>query len=99
MSKIALDYFPLDVEILSDDKIFELEENFKSQGLATLIKLWCFIYRDKGYYCIFDEKIEKRFCRMYLTIDDIDYDSLSNILNLCFKLKYLIKICMMCIMF
>lgn len=56
--KIGLDYFPLDVSIDSDDKIQLIEAEFGCKGFAIVIKLFCKIYADKGYYYNWTE-IEK----------------------------------------
>lgn len=48
--KIGLDYFPLDTNIYGDDKIQLIEAEFGSKGFAIIIKLFCKIYADKGYY-------------------------------------------------
>ena len=48
--KLGLDYFPLDTDIDSDDKIQLIEAEFGSKGFAVVIKLLCKVYSDKGYY-------------------------------------------------
>ncbi|GAB0156196.1 hypothetical protein CHRYSEOSP005_14600 [Chryseobacterium sp. Alg-005] len=48
--KTGLDYFPLDTDIASDDKIELVEAEFGLKGFAVVIKLFCKIYADKGYY-------------------------------------------------
>lgn len=48
--KIGLDYFPLNSNIESNDKIQLIEAEFGSKGFAIVIKLFCKIYAEKGYY-------------------------------------------------
>ena len=43
-------YFPLDVHFLEDRKIRKLRAEFGLQAESVLIRLWCQIYEDKGYY-------------------------------------------------
>ena len=48
-NKIGLDYFPLDVDIASDEKVEYLEAKFGVEGFGVLIHLLAAIYRE-GYY-------------------------------------------------
>src|SRR5699024_5984448 len=48
--KIGLDYFPIDTNIDLDDKIQLIEAEFGIKGFAIIIKLFCKMYSDKGYY-------------------------------------------------
>lgn len=54
-NKKGLDYFPLDVDIDSDDKAYYIQSRFGLEGFALLVKVLCKIYRD-GYYTNFTEK-------------------------------------------
>ncbi len=47
--KDGLDYFPLDVDIASDEKVEYIEAKFGLEGFATIIHLLAAIYRS-GYY-------------------------------------------------
>lgn len=47
--KTGLDYFPLDVDIASDEKVEYLEAKFGVEGFGVLIHLLAAIYRE-GYY-------------------------------------------------
>jgi hypothetical protein len=62
-TKIGLDYFPLNTNIDSDDKIELVESEFGSKGFAVVIKLFCKIYADKGYYYSWTEKEKLLFAR------------------------------------
>ena len=48
-NKTGLDYFPLDVDIASDEKVEYLEAKFGVEGFGVLIHLLAAIYRE-GYY-------------------------------------------------
>ena len=47
--KQGLDYFPLDVDMDTDDKIVLIESRYGSDGFTVIIKLLMKIYRN-GYY-------------------------------------------------
>lgn len=61
--KIGLDYFPLNTNIDSDDKIQLIESEFGSKGFAVIIKLYCKIYADKGYYYAWTDKERLLFAK------------------------------------
>lgn len=61
--KIGLDYFPLDTNIDSDDKIQLIEAEFGIKGFAIVIKLFCKIYADKGYYYNWTDKERLLFAK------------------------------------
>lgn len=62
-NKIGLDYFPLDVNIDSDDKIELIEAEFGIKGFGIIIKLFCKIYKDKGYYYEWGDKERLLFAK------------------------------------
>lgn len=47
-------YFSLDVDFFSDDKVRLLKAEFGAKGITILIALLCEIYRDHGYYKVWD---------------------------------------------
>ncbi|NAW50387.1 DUF4373 domain-containing protein [Elizabethkingia argentiflava] len=65
--KKGLDYFPLDTKIEADDKIQLIEAEFGLKGFGIIIKLFCKIYAEEGYYykwteverLLFAKKIEE----------------------------------------
>lgn len=61
--KIGLDYFPLNTNIDADDKMELIESEFGSKGFAVVIKLFCKIYSDKGYYYDWTEKEKLLFAK------------------------------------
>ena len=51
--KYGLDYFPLDVDIFEDDKLFDVQNEYGSTGEAVYLRLLCLVYKN-GYYFRFD---------------------------------------------
>lgn len=54
-TKDGIDYFPLDVDFLQDDKIRLIKAEFGSKGILIVISLLCDIYRTTGYYKVWDK--------------------------------------------
>lgn len=54
-AKDGIDYFPLDVDFLQDDKIRLIKAEFGSKGILIVISLLCDIYRTTGYYKVWDK--------------------------------------------
>ncbi len=55
--KQGLDYFPLDVDIFSDEKVIAIAGEFGTAGEITIVKLLCAIYRN-GYYIEWSEMMK-----------------------------------------
>lgn len=55
--KQGIDYFPLDVNFFSDVKIRKIARACGSQSTSILICLLCNIYKDNGYYILWDEDL------------------------------------------
>lgn len=53
--KKGLDYYPLDVDFLQDIKTRKIMRACGNQSIAILISLLSSIYRDDGYYVVWDE--------------------------------------------
>lgn len=53
--KSGLDYFPLDTYFFEDNKVRFISAKFGHKGEIILIKLLMDIYRDNGYFMLFDE--------------------------------------------
>lgn len=53
--KQGLDYFPLDVDFFQDRKIKRLRNDYGDTAISIYLFLLCEIYRDKGYYLVFDD--------------------------------------------
>lgn len=56
-TKQGIDYFPLDVGFFSDIKIRKISRACGSQSASILICLLCNIYKDEGYYILWDEDL------------------------------------------
>ena len=57
--KQGLDYFPLDT--IWNDKVKFVRAEFGVAGIGILVSLWQKIYRDKGYYTIWDDDVALLF--------------------------------------
>lgn len=55
--KQGIDYFSFDVDFFSDVKIRKISRACGSQSTSILICLLCNIYKDKGYYIMWDEDL------------------------------------------
>jgi len=53
--KTGIDYYPLDVNFLQDIKIRKIMRACGIQSITILISLLSSIYRDEGYYVVWDE--------------------------------------------
>lgn len=60
--KTGLDYFPLDTDLFSDEKIVCIAGKHGIQGQITVISLLCAIYRN-GYYIEWNEMVQYRLLR------------------------------------
>ena len=63
--KKGIDYFPFSVQTLSDTKMLLVEEAYGSEGILVVLRLWCKIYSEEGYYCKWGEDE----CRLFARID------------------------------
>lgn len=55
ISKPGLDYFPLDVNFLQDRKVRRISCRHHAAGIAALTSLFCLIYKEKGYYVLWNK--------------------------------------------
>ena len=55
--KQGIDYFPLDVGFFSDVKVRKIARACGPQSVSILICLLCNIYRENGYYILWDEDL------------------------------------------
>ena len=55
--KDGLDYFPLDVNFLSDLKIKKIIRTYGAQAVAVVMSLLTTIYRDNGYFATYDDDL------------------------------------------
>lgn len=57
--KTGLDYFDLDCYL--DEKVKMIQAEFGLKGFAIVVKLWQVIYRERGYYCEWNEDTKLLF--------------------------------------
>ena len=74
--KEGLDYFPLDVDMCQDDKIYILEVECGLEGFGLLIKLLMKIYKE-GYYIKWDNKVAKIFAHK----NSVDVNVINNLIE------------------
>lgn len=55
--KDGLDYFPLDVNFLSDLKIKKIIRAYGAQAVAVVMSVLITIYRDNGYFATYDDDL------------------------------------------
>ena len=55
--KDGLDYFPLDVNFLSDLKIKKIIRAYEAQAVAVVMSVLTTIYRDNGYFATYDDDL------------------------------------------
>ena len=55
ISKPGLDYFPRDVNFLQDRKVRRISCRHHAAGIAALTSLLCLIYKEKGYYVLWNK--------------------------------------------
>lgn len=56
--KAGLDYFPFDVDFFEDRKIKLVKSRFGADGVVVYLYVLCQIYKEKGYYAIYNEDFE-----------------------------------------
>ena len=83
--KRGLDYFPLDVDIFDNDKIFDVQNEYGPLGETVYLRLVCLVYRN-GYYFKF-ESIEKLAAMVIRSIGNRWVDSRLEIVEI---IKFLI---------
>lgn len=76
--KPGLEYFPLDVDIASDEKVEYIEAKHGLIGFAILIHLFAAIYRN-GYYMSWGERQQYVFSKRV----NVDINTISMIVNDC----------------
>jgi len=76
--KVGLDYFPVDVDMCNDDKIYMLEVECGLEGLALFMKLLMKIY-DNGYYIKWREKDAKIFAHK----NSVEVNVINNLIKSC----------------
>jgi len=64
--KQGLDYFPLDVDVFENPKLFELQQRYGPLGEAVFLRLLCLVYKN-GYYLEFGtpDRLAALLARMF----------------------------------
>ncbi len=75
--KIGLDYFPMDVDMDQDDKIYLVKAEYGWEGFAIVVKILMEIYSE-GYFLEWDERKLKIFSRKNLFDSDVFMVSLMS---------------------
>ena len=64
--KEGLDYFPFSVDLLDDEKLDILREDYGVVVNDVYISLLCLLYKKKGYYIPYETDIEKKDCVWFI---------------------------------
>lgn len=85
--KDGLDYYPLDVDFMDDDKVIDIldKENCGARALMVLMYLWNKCYGDKGYYLVVDDKTYKRIRQYFDYTGEISEDYIKQVISECVK--------------
>jgi hypothetical protein len=78
-TKTGLDYFPLDVDMDQDDKLFFIEAKYGLISFAIIVRILMLIYKD-GYYKYYSEDKEAFMLAKRLSVD---VNVLRNVINDC----------------
>lgn len=76
--KIGLDYFPLDVDMDQDDKVYLIKAEHGYEGFGIVVKLFMEIYK-RGYFIEWNDKKAKIFAHKHA----IELETLRNVIDLC----------------
>jgi len=74
----GLDYFPLDVDMDSDDKIEFIEAKYGLVAFGIIVRLLMSIYRN-GYYMMWTERQQYVFSKRV----NVDINTISEVINVC----------------
>ena len=78
--KEGLDYFPVDVDMCSDDKIYMLELECGLEGVALFMKLLMKVY-DNSYYLEWRDKDAKIFAHK----NSVGVNVVNNFIQVCLE--------------
>lgn len=78
--KVGLDYFPMDVDMDQDDKLYVVIADYGWVGFAIVIKILMEIYKE-GYFIEWDERKAKIFSRKNL----FNLGEVNDVINLCLQ--------------
>lgn len=76
--KSGLDYFPFSTGFFDDDKIKCIGGEFGIKGEIIAIRLLCTIYRENGYFAVWDEKLRAMLARQ---MSGVSVDLIEQVVN------------------
>lgn len=83
--KMGIDYFPMDVDLDSDDKLSMIIGEFGIKGELIYTKLLGWIYKHNGYYSKWDEMEQLKFAKRVAYIGNPSVSLISEIVARCIK--------------
>lgn len=85
--KDGLDYFPLDVNFLSDLKIKKIIRAYGAQAVAVVMSVLTTIYRDNGYFANYDEDL------IFIIADELKLEDsyVKNVIEKLIEIDFLSK--------
>lgn len=83
--KMGIDYFPMDVDLDSDDKLSMVIGEFGIKGELIYTKLLGWIYKHNGYYSKWDEMEQLKFAKRVAYIGNPSVSLISEIVARCIK--------------
>ena len=85
--KDGLDYFPLDVNFLSDLKIKKIIRAYGAQAVAVVMSVLTTIYRDNGYFATYDDDL------IFIIADELKLDDsyVKNVIEKLIEVDFLSK--------
>lgn len=84
-SKQGIEYFPLDVDLDSDDKLSMIIGEFGIKGELIYTKLLGWIYKHNGYYTAWDEMEQLKFAKRVAYIGSPSVSLINEIVARCIK--------------
>lgn len=85
--KDGLDYFPLDVNFLSDLKIKKIIRAYGAQAVAVVMSVLTTIYRDNGYFATYDDDL------IFIIADELNLEDgyVKNVIEKLIEVDFLNK--------
>ena len=83
--KMGIDYFPMDVDLDSDDKLSMVIGEFGIKGELIYTKLLGWIYKHNGYYSKWDEMEQLKFAKRVAYIGNPSVSLIREIVARCIK--------------
>jgi len=81
----GINYFPTDVDLDLDDKLAMIIGEFGYKGEIIYIKLLSWIYKNQGYYCVWDEMEQLKFTKRVSYLGNPSVNLIKEIVARCIK--------------